>query len=92
MRQAWPWLLGAGALLVVVGAVLFAIANSVDFGWSAYTPLEPGEPAAYQSELLLLSDGSVLWNRQHAIGAGLVVVGLLVLAAVSGWLLGRRAR
>jgi hypothetical protein len=32
----------------------------------------------------------VLWTGQHLLGAGLLVLGLLVLAGVGGWLLGRR--
>ncbi len=57
---------------------------------TAGPPNSPDEPPAYQSELLLLTDGTVLWNRQHAIGAGLAVLGLLVLAGLGGWFLGRR--
>jgi drug/metabolite transporter (DMT)-like permease len=81
-----------GALLVVAGVALFALANSADFGWTTYTGgYEPLEPGAYESELeLTFSDGSVLWDRQHAIGAGIAVAGLLLLAVLGGWLLGRR--
>lgn len=94
MRRAVPWVAGLlGAGLLAAGVVLFAIANSSDFGWTAYTasyaPLEPAE--AYDSALqLTFSDGSTLWSRQHLVGAGLVVVGLLVLTALGGWLAGRR--
>ena len=94
MRRPWVWLLALGGVLVVAGAGLFALANSAktaDFGWSAYMPLQPGDPAPYRSELLLFPDGSVLWTPQHALGAGLIVVGLLLLVGTGGWLLGRRA-
>ncbi|WP_167760550.1 hypothetical protein [Blastococcus sp. CT_GayMR16] len=38
-----------------------------------------------------LDAGSVRWTAQHAVGAGLVGLGLLLLAGVGGWLLGLRA-
>jgi hypothetical protein len=96
------WALGGlGALLCVAGAVVFALANRSPVGWTAYTgsyaPLGPAMPGrysdAYQSELTLtFSDGwSVLWTGDHLLGALLVVLGLLVLAAVGGWALGRRS-
>jgi len=33
----------------------------------------------------------VLWTGTHLVGAGLLVLGLLVLAGLAGWLFGRRA-
>jgi hypothetical protein len=33
----------------------------------------------------------VLWTGTHLLGAALVVLGLLVLTAVGGWLVGRRS-
>jgi hypothetical protein len=94
MRRVGPWLVGVtGGLLVVVGVLLFAWANTPgagDVGWAAYAPLEPD---AYSSSLTLtFSEGTVLWTPQHAVGAGLVVLGLLVLAGLGGWSLGRRTR
>ena len=89
-----PWLaIGLGVVLLVGGVVVFWIANSAGFGWTAYTagyaPLESG---AYESDLqLTFSHGSVLWTWQHALGAGLAVLGLLVLVGVGGWLVGRRS-
>jgi hypothetical protein len=94
VRRAAPWLTaGAGTALVVAGVVVFWWANTarwVTYGGS-YEPLVPGAPSAYESRLVLGVDGAVLWTWRHAAGAGLVVLGLLVLAAVGGWLLGRRA-
>jgi heme/copper-type cytochrome/quinol oxidase subunit 1 len=83
-----------GLVLVVVGVVVFAIAgrSPAEFGWTSYAPLEPGAPGPYRSGLTLsFDDGwAVLWTGGHLLGAALVVLGLLVLAAVGGWLLGRR--
>jgi heme/copper-type cytochrome/quinol oxidase subunit 1 len=94
MRSAGPLVVaGAGTASMIVGVVVFALANSAssaDVGWTAYAPLELED--AYTSELMLtFSDGSVLWTWQHAVGAGLVVLGLLLLAALAGWWLGRRS-
>jgi heme/copper-type cytochrome/quinol oxidase subunit 1 len=79
-----------GLVLVVAGVVVFAAAgrSPADFGWTSYAPLEPGP---YRSGLALsFDDGwTVLWTGGHLLGATLVVLGLLVLAAVGGWLLGR---
>ncbi|WP_116452892.1 hypothetical protein [Blastococcus litoris] len=95
MRQALPALLAAlGAALVVAGVAVFWRANTV--GWvgygGSYAPLEPG--SAYESRLTLEVDRSwtVLWTGGHLVGALLLVLGLLVLAATGGWLLGRRSR
>ncbi|MFW3169127.1 hypothetical protein [Geodermatophilus sp. CPCC 206100] len=96
MSRAAPWAVTAvGLALVAAGAVVFRLANTAT--WTAYSgsyaPLVPeGSPAAYRSELVLSVDGSVLWTWRHAAGAGLVVLGLLVLAGVGGWALGRRSR
>ena len=93
MRRALPWLIAAlGGVLAVAGVAVFASANSSGVGWAGYMGEAPLEPIteAYQSDLILFSDGAVLWTRQHALGAVLVVLGLLVLAGFGGWLLGRR--
>jgi hypothetical protein len=84
---------GAGTALAVAGVVVLWWADTarwVTYGGS-YTPLVPGGSSAYESRLVLGLDGAVLWTWRQAVGAGLVVLGLLVLAAVGGWVLGRRA-
>jgi hypothetical protein len=88
-----------GPVLVAVAAWLLVAAGVATFwaatrrggpGWTAYTgsyaPLEPGEPVP----VLFLGEGGVLWTSMHLVGAALVVLGLLVLAALGGWWLGRR--
>jgi len=89
-----PLLVGAlGGLLVVGGLVWFLVAagapDVVTYGGS-YEPLDTG--SAYDSALALgFDDGLVVaWSTGQALGAALVVQGLLVLAAFGGWLLGRR--
>jgi hypothetical protein len=84
-----------GAALVLAGVIVFEVANRsgspLEFGWSAYAPLEPS--VAYQSDVSLnFSDRwAVLWTGTHLLGAALIVLGLLTLTAVGGWLLGRRS-
>lgn len=92
MRRAFPWLVtGLGVVLAVAGVLVFAAANRgpADFGWAAYMPLQ--ETHADYSNAVTFSDGSVLWTREHLLGAALLVGGLLVLTAALAWLLGRRA-
>jgi hypothetical protein len=92
VRRAVPWLVALlGAALAVAGAVVFAAANRApdDFGWSSYAPLTRYE-IGYQSAVTFSDGTAVLWTREHLLGAGLLVLGLLVLAGVGGWLLGRR--
>jgi hypothetical protein len=86
-----------GWLLVAAGVVVFWFANRPDgSGWTAYTgsyePLRPGEGGAYQSVLLLEGGWAVFWTGTHVVGAGLAVLGLLVLVGLVGWLLGRRSK
>jgi heme/copper-type cytochrome/quinol oxidase subunit 1 len=97
MRRLLPAVVAAlGVALAGSGVVVFAVANRsgtpADFGWSAYAPLEP--QVGHQSRLTVsFSDRwTVLWTGGHLLGALLLVLGLLVLAAVGGWLLGRRSR
>ncbi|WP_299957821.1 hypothetical protein [uncultured Modestobacter sp.] len=96
MRRAAPRLvLALGAVLCALGVALFRRANRpgppTDGGWASYTPL-PADTAAFQSSLTLSFDDrwSVLWTAGHVAGAALVVAGLLLLAGLSGWALGRR--
>ena len=91
MRRALPWLIaGSGAVLVEAGIAVFATAGHEpsDFGWSAYAPLEPTQ--APSATYTFVDSATVLWTGQHLLGAGLLVLGLLVLAGVGGWLLGLR--
>jgi hypothetical protein len=92
VRRAAPWLTAAaGAALVVAGVLVFWAANRS--GWvvhgGSYAPLVPAEASESRPDLGL--DGTVLWTGRHAAGAGLAVLGLLLLAAVGGWALGRRS-
>lgn len=86
-----------GLLLCAAGAVVFTLATrggtTTDAGWTAYTPLGPTDLAAYRSVLTLnFSDRwTMLWTGGHLLGAALAVVGLLLLAGVGGWALGRRS-
>ena len=96
MRRA-PVLVGAlGWVLMAAGITAFWLANRPgEAGWTAYTgsyePLQPGGSSAYES-VLLLSDGwTVLWTGTTLLGAALLVLGLVVLAGLAGWLIGRRA-
>ncbi len=94
MSRRLPWLVGGlGALLLAGGIAAFALANQAGFGWTAYTagyaPLQPGEEPVELD--VTFAEGSVLWSGQHALGAGLAVLGLLVLVGLGGWLLGRRS-
>jgi hypothetical protein len=97
MRRAVPWVTGVLAVaLLVAGAVTFAAtepATPGDVGWSADEPLPPGRPVPYTSTLVLsFDDSTVMWSDGGLVGAGLVVGGLLLLAALAGWAVGRRAR
>lgn len=93
MSRALPALVAAaGGLLVAAGVAVFWRTNTgrwVEYGGS-YAPLEPG--SAYESRLTLTFDrpGTVLWTTGHLVGVLLAVLGLVVLAAVGGWWLGRR--
>ncbi len=93
MRRAVPALLGAlGGALVGAGVAVFWLTNTRR--WTVYdagyAPLELG--SAYESELTPGFDGrwTVLWTGGHLAGALLVVAGLVQLASVGGWWLGRR--
>ena len=104
MRRVQPGVLALlGFVLLVAGVTVFNVVDRgpADTGWTAYTgsyaPLEEGEPRryvemdeAYTSELTVSLDGVLPWTAGHLLGAGLVVVGLLLLAALAGWWFGRR--
>jgi len=92
VRRAIPWLVsGLGAVLAVAGVLVFAAANRgpQDFGWTAYAPLQ--EVGSDYVNGVTFSDGAVLWTPEHLLGAGLLVLGLLLLTGAGAWLLGRRA-
>ncbi|RBY88285.1 hypothetical protein [Blastococcus sp. TF02A-26] len=96
MRRVLPWATaGLAVALVVAGALVSAAtqpAMPVDVGWYAYTPLSP-QQEVYSSTLDLAFDGgTVVWSRGGLVGAALVVAGLLVLAVLTGWAVGRRGR
>ena len=89
MSRAAPWLVvGLGGVLAAAGVAVFwttDLAPAAGAGWTAYAPLRPGDPAPSGA------GWAVLWTRGHLVGAALLVLGLLVLAAAGGWLLGRRS-
>ena len=89
MTRRVPVLLAVlGWVLVAAGIGTFWWANRT--GWTAYTasyaPLQPGESVP----VLFYGDGTFLWTLGHVVGAGLVVLGLLLFAGLTGWALGRR--
>ena len=90
-----PWLIGAlGGVLLLAGVLILALAApgpGVVVYDGSYAPLaEVG--SAYESSLSLTFDDPpvVAWTARQALGAGLAALGLLVLVALAGWLLGRR--
>jgi hypothetical protein len=94
MSRLLPWLLaGLGGALVVAGAavVLGSAADPVTVYTGGYAPLEAAGPAAYRSELSLTFDGAVRSSVGQLVGAGIVVLGLLVLTGLAGWLAGVRS-
>jgi hypothetical protein len=97
VRRAVPGLVAAlGVLLVLTGLVLVGTAGAdpVTAYDGTYAPL--ADSGAYRSVLTLTVEGALVWTRTQVVGAGVAVLGLLLLAAVAGWLLGlrvgRRAR
>lgn len=81
-RRIWVGvLLGAAAVLVLVGGGMLLFAP-VSFGWTAYAPLSD-ESFSFSGMYPLTTD--------RAVGAGLAIVGLLLVVGVLGWVLGRRS-
>lgn len=74
-------LLGAAVILVSVGAGLLLF-TPVSFGWFAYAPLS-GESFSFS--------GMYPLTPERGAGAGLTVLGMLIVAGVLGWVLGRRS-
>jgi hypothetical protein len=96
MRRA-PLLLGVLVwVLVAAGVTVFWFADRAGgpagTGYTgSYEPLPPAGSEAYRSVLFLSYDEwTVLWTSTHLVGAGLLMGGLLVLAGLVGWLIGRR--
>ena len=79
--------LGSAALLLLVGGLVVFLGgrDTVGFGWYAYSPLTDG--GSFQG-----FDGAVMWSRRQLVGAGLVVLGLVLTAGTAGYLLGRGRR
>lgn len=77
--------LAVGSVLSVVGVVVLAVASArpVSFGWFAYAPL---------SNTTFTADGVHLFSTASLIGASVLVIGLLVLAAWLGYRRGVRRR
>lgn len=99
MRRVLPWATaGLAVALLVAGVLVFATSEPVrpvDFGWYAYAPLSPRPEVAFDSTLEITfedDDGAVAWSGGQLLGAGLAGTGLLLLAVLTGWALGRRAR
>ncbi len=94
MRRVLPWAVAASGLALVVLGVLVARPTAgpgtVTYGGS-YEPLVP-PGRAYTSTLEVTLDGTVTWwTTGDLVGPALAGLGALVLAAVGGWALGRRA-
>jgi hypothetical protein len=91
VRRSFPPLLGLlGALLVLVGAVVFAAASGGP-DVVTYDAVYPEPESAYDSTLALSFDDGLLlaWSAGQVVGAALVASGLLVVAALGGWAYGR---
>lgn len=90
MSRSAPWLVaGLGLLLVVAGAVVFAVADGARevVYEGSYEPLST---SAYSGTLGVSSDDAVVWTRAHVAGLGLAATGTVLLAAVGGRWSGRR--
>lgn len=74
-------LLGTAVLLVLVGAAVMLFSPAT-FGWTAYAPL---------SSTAFSFSGMYPLTPQRAAGAGLAVLGLLLVVGLLGWVLGRRS-
>lgn len=74
----------AALVLVVAGAAIFVLAPTAvhSYGWTAYTPLTSGPDFARTSYL----------TERHLIGAGIAVLGFIMLAGAVGFRLGSRRR
>ena len=95
MRRGLPWAaagLGIALALSGLALVLTSDAEPVTVYTGSYSPLDAETLDEYRSVLELTYDGTVSWTVAQLVGAGLLVVGLLLLSAVGGWVAGRRSR
>lgn len=69
-------------MLLALGLLTISFGSGASFGWFAYAPLS--EEVPYEVADL------VVWTRTQAVGAILVVAALVLLAAVAGYVTGRR--
>ena len=84
MSRLLPWLVAAlGAALVAVGLTLFGVGAFVTDGSRG--------TVVYSASYEPLPDAVVLWAARQLYGLGITSSGLLVLAGLGGWLLGRRS-
>lgn len=74
---------GVASVLLAVGLLTIVTSAEASFGWFAYTPLSEEVPAEVAD--------LVVWTRQQAVGAALVVAALVLLSALGGYRAGRRA-
>lgn len=88
LRHLW-WLLGAVLVVGGVGVALTSRAAPTDVGWFAYTPLD--QDAAWAMEWSGSGSEAVIVARRQVVGWVVAAGGLVVLAAVLGYRLGRRA-
>lgn len=74
-------------ILVAAGAAVFLLAPTTvpAFGWTAYTPLTSGPDFADYARRSYLTG-------QHLTGAGIAVLGFIMLAGAVGFRLGSRRR
>lgn len=80
----WVWgLLVAAVVLVVVGGAVLLFAPA-SIGWFAYSPLSSTTPFEF-------TGGVYPITAERAGGVAAVAAGLLLIAGVAGWVLGRRS-
>lgn len=73
---------GVAFVLLAVGLLTIVTSSEASFAWFAYAPLSEEVP-------YVVAD-LVVWTRQQAVGAALVVAALVLLAGVAGYVTGRR--
>ena len=80
-------LTAAALVLVVAGAVVFVLAPTAvpAYGWTAYTPLSTGSDFADYARKSYVTG-------LHLVGAGIAVLGFVLLAGAVGFRLGSRRR